>query len=107
MLTKEGDIVLDWTVGFGCTFWVGEYCGNFVIGLEERKDFDEVALSQLMKVFKRKSPNTPIKETIKEKPKSVVEDDDDSDEEIFKSFKPGTGSRNSASTSKKTDDFTE
>jgi hypothetical protein len=40
LLTIPRDIVLDWTVGEGSSYLAGDYCGRFVIGLEDRVEFE-------------------------------------------------------------------
>lgn len=55
LFTLPGDIVMDWTVGVGNTYLAGEYCGRFVIGVENRIEFLEVAKRVLKDLEKRET----------------------------------------------------
>ncbi|CAM6096687.1 unnamed protein product [Calypogeia fissa] len=42
-LTRPSDVVLDWSVGEGSSYYVGDLCGRHVVGLEDRPIFDVTA----------------------------------------------------------------
>lgn len=80
LLTAPGDIVMDWTVGVGSTFWAGDFSGRFVIGMENREQFVKVAARTLDEVHKRS------KEVQKEKSIVVAQAnpaDDPDDDDLF------------------------
>ncbi len=70
---------MDWTIGVGNTFWAGELSGRFVIGVEDREKFFDVASGALVEVLKREPKAKEIVATQDKLPKAkeVTLDDDD------------------------------
>lgn len=54
LLTKLGEVVFDWAVGEGCSFFVGDYSGHHIIRLEDRCIFGDFAQEALRVVHERK-----------------------------------------------------
>jgi hypothetical protein len=65
LLTKPGDIVLDWAVGGGASFTAGYFLNRFVIGADGRSKFSNFAKSSLQTVLEKMPPRTsaPAKKT--------------------------------------------
>ena len=79
LFTVPGDLVMDWTVGVGNTFWAGEYCGRFVIGVESRELFEKEARRAVADVLKRVDRKAPESVPVNPFVTSNVDDDDDED----------------------------
>jgi hypothetical protein len=56
LLTDPGDIVLDWAVGDGSTFLAGDLCNRFVVGVENRKEFADLAERAIAEVRRKAAP---------------------------------------------------
>jgi hypothetical protein len=56
LLSVPGDIVLDWRVGEGTSFQAGEFSNRFVVGLEGRQEFKELAVWALELVVSKEIP---------------------------------------------------
>jgi hypothetical protein len=59
MLTKPGDIVLDWAVGGGASFTAGKYSNRFVIRAAGRSRFIDIAKKSLKRLLQKK-PSSAI-----------------------------------------------
>lgn len=81
LLSKPKDVVLDWTVGEGSTFWAGDFSGRFVIGLEDRPKFSDAAYANFLKIHARKTPEVAKGKGHREvgKEKEVVDLDEEED----------------------------
>lgn len=53
LLTRPGDVLFDWSVGEGVSFFAGDYCGRRVIVLEDRLVYGEAASEALRDVHSR------------------------------------------------------
>lgn len=69
LLTKPGDIVLDWAVGEGWSLYFGDYSGRHVIGLEDRTEFGDIATQAHMIVQDRHL----VENAVEEEPTREVE----------------------------------
>lgn len=54
LTTKPGEVVFDWAVGEGCTFFAGDYSGRHIIVLEDRCKFGDFSREALHVVHERK-----------------------------------------------------
>jgi hypothetical protein len=83
-LSRPGDVVQDWSVGDGSSFYAGDFCGRHVIGMEERaifKSSPEDAF-QVVCEIDRAPPKVILGED-QESEKEDGEDGDDDDEKLF------------------------
>jgi hypothetical protein len=56
LLTRPGDIVLDWAVGDGLTFFARDLCNRFVVGFENRTEFTDLAERAIADVRRKAAP---------------------------------------------------
>lgn len=74
LLTKPRDIVLDWVVGEGWTFYARDYSGRHVIWILDRVKFGDVATQSLTIVHERNLVEAVVDPVVDEEPIREVEE---------------------------------